>query len=249
MRPRFAITFDIDWAPDWAIELCADMCRRRGVPATFFATHASPLLGDLARDKLFELGIHPNFLKDSSHGSSFAEVLDSSLAMVPDAQSMRTHDLFCCSSLLNLIADRYPQIRTDSSIFLPGQTSCRPVLAYHGHLARALVRIPFCFADNVAARTPGWSWANEPALDGDLLVFDFHPALVALNLGMPGAYQRLKEAMGKRPLQTASQAEFAPFEHAGSGARSYLELLLARVSPAECATISALAGAHGHNAT
>lgn len=245
MPLRFAVTFDVDWAPDWAIALCAELCRRRHIPATFFVTHASAALTELAEDPLFELGIHPNFLNGSSHGRSFAEVLESCLAMVPGARAMRTHDLFCCSSLLGLIADRYPQIKTDSSIFLPGYKSCRPVIAYHGTPARRLVRVPFCFADNVAARTPGWTWEGEPALDGDLLVFDFHPSLVALNLGAADAYSRLKAAMGTRPLDTASRADFAPFAYAGAGARTYLEALLQRISPSDCATISAFAAAHG----
>jgi hypothetical protein len=249
MPQRRAITFDVDWAPDPAIALCAELCRRRAIPATFFVTHDSPILAELAQDPLFELGIHPNFHKGSSHGESPGQVIEACLAFVPGARAMRTHDLFCSSSLLELVALHYPQIRTDSSIFLPGCERCRPFVGYHGYPGRSLVRVPFGFADNVAARTPGWTWDREPALDGDLLVFDFHPALVALNLDRPHAYARLKEALGKRPLNAASTGDFARFEHAGPGARTYLESLLDRLSPADCATISAFADAHRGDAS
>ena len=244
MPPRYAVTFDVDWAPDWAIALCADLCRGRGIPATFFATHASPVMDALRRDDLFEVGIHPNFLDGSSHGATFRAVIEFCLAMVPEARAMRSHDLFGCSSLFALIATRYGQIATNFVAVLPGCKSCDPVINYHGEPARRLVRVPFSFADNVAARTPGWDWSHEPSLTGGLMVFNFHPALVAINLGVPAAYARLKAATGSRPLHEATHADFAPFVNAGPGARTYLERLLERVQPAECATISAFAAAH-----
>lgn len=245
MRPHYAVTFDVDWAPDWAIAICADLCRKRGVPATFFATHASPAMDELRRDPLFEVGIHPNFLNGSSHGKTFGEVIEFCLALVPEARAMRSHDLFGCSSLFAMIATRYGQIGTDSSLFLPGCKSCEPVVNYHGDPVRALVRVPFSFADNVAARSPGWSWDREPSLTGGLMVFDFHPALIALNLGAPGAYMQLKAATGSRPLDKASRDDFAPFVNPGPGARTYLQHLLERLAPSDCATISAFAAAHG----
>jgi hypothetical protein len=249
MRPRHAITFDVDWAPDWAITLCAELCRGRGIPATFFATHASGVLNELTGDPLFEVGIHPNFLKGSSHGSAFEEVIEFCLKMVPEARAMRSHDLFTCSSLLALIVRRYPQIATDASIFLPGYRSCDPVIAYHGDAGGRIVRVPFSFADNVAARTPGWRWDAEPAATDGLTVYDFHPSLVALNLGTPSAYPALKAAMAARPLHTASREDFAPFVNPKAGARTYLQRLLDRLTPADCATISAFAAAHAGGAS
>jgi hypothetical protein len=244
MPPRYAVTFDVDWAPDWAIALCAGLCRDRGIPATFFATHASPLLDELRRDPLFEAGIHPNFLAGSTHGATFEEVMAFCLKMVPEARAMRSHDLFSCSSLFALIISRFGQIRTDSSLFLPGAASCDPTVLYHGNPVGALVRVPFSFADNVAARSPGWRWDAEPKHSGETMVFDFHPSLIALNLGKPDAYGQLKSALAGRPLQFASRDDFAPYVNAGAGARTYLKYLLECLAPAECATISTFAAAH-----
>ena len=41
-----ALTFDVDWAPEWAIEVALDACA--GQPATFFVTHRSPALASPA---------------------------------------------------------------------------------------------------------------------------------------------------------------------------------------------------------
>jgi hypothetical protein len=46
-----AITFDIDWAPDFMIAECMDICARAGVPASFYATHPSPLLAEIEQDR------------------------------------------------------------------------------------------------------------------------------------------------------------------------------------------------------
>jgi hypothetical protein len=244
MLARCAITFDVDWAPDWAIELCAALCRARGIPATFFVTDASPFLAALRQDPLFEVGLHPNFLPGSSHGKTFEEVMDFSLGLVPEARSMRTHDLFGCSSLFELIARRYGQIQVDASLFLPGR-SCEPVILYHGEPPRRFVRVPFRFADNVAARSPGWRWDAEPVIGDGLTVFDFHPSHIALNLVMPDAYTKVKSAMGNRPLHAATRGDFAPLVNHGAGAHTYLKRLLEALTAGECATIHAFAAAHG----
>jgi hypothetical protein len=244
MPPRHAVTFDVDWAPDWAITLCAEMCRDRGIPATFFSTHPSAVLDELARDPLFEVGIHPNFLRGSTHGATFEEVMAFCLKMVPDARAMRTHDLFGSSSLFAMIISRFGQIKTDSSLFLPGAARCEPTVFYHGTPVGALVRVPFSFADNVAARTPGWRWDAEPKPPAGLTVFNFHPSLIVLNLGKPDAYPKLKDVLGSRPFQSASREDFAPFVNAGAGAHTYMKHLLECLAPEDCATISAVAAAH-----
>jgi hypothetical protein len=177
------------------------------------------------------------------HGATFADLVEFCLAMVPEARAMRSHDLFGCSSLFALIVRSYSQIATDCSIFLPGG-SCAPVIDYHGVPAGRITRVPFSFADNVAARRPGWRWDAEPAVGGGLTVFDFHPSLIALNLGEPAGYDALKGATAARPLQATSREDFAPFVNPNAGARTYLRHLLEGLAPADCATISAFAAAH-----
>ena len=58
-----ALTFDIDWAPDWMIEEVASILIEHNVKTTWFVTHASPAIDKLRQmPELFELGIHPNRL-------------------------------------------------------------------------------------------------------------------------------------------------------------------------------------------
>src|SRR4051812_2735731 len=122
-----AITFDVDWAPDFMVEECINTCAKAGIPASFYATHPSPILAEIASDSRFELGIHPNFMPLSSHGSNYRDVLKYCLDLVPTATSMRTHSLYQDSRMFAELLATYSQIRVDASLFLPGHRNLHAV--------------------------------------------------------------------------------------------------------------------------
>lgn len=113
-----AVTFDIDWAPDWIIEEVASILIDNRVKATWFVTHASPAIEKLRQmPDLFELGIHPNCLSGSTQGNTEDEVLSHMKEIVPEAISMRTHGLYQTSNFL-MKAVRDYGIEIDVSILL-----------------------------------------------------------------------------------------------------------------------------------
>ena len=65
MNKSYALTFDIDWAPDFAILHCLELLENAGCKATFFATHNTTLNHEII-DRGHNLGIHPNFLQKFS---------------------------------------------------------------------------------------------------------------------------------------------------------------------------------------
>ena len=60
MAKRYALTFDIDWAPDYAIKYCLELLESAGCKATFFTTHSTPVNSEIIH-RGHNLGIHPNF--------------------------------------------------------------------------------------------------------------------------------------------------------------------------------------------
>ena len=44
---NYHITFDIDWAPDFTINYCLQILKKKNIKATFFATHRTDLLKNL----------------------------------------------------------------------------------------------------------------------------------------------------------------------------------------------------------
>jgi hypothetical protein len=73
---QYVTTFDMDWASDFMIEETIDVLLQHRIKGTYFITHDFPALAKLqAHPDLFEIGIHPNFLPGSSHGTREREVL------------------------------------------------------------------------------------------------------------------------------------------------------------------------------
>lgn len=237
VQARRAITFDMDWAPDWAIAECADLCRRAGVPATFFVTHGCDVLADLRRSGRVELGIHPNFLPGSDQGVDARQVLETCMATVPEARAMRSHSLVQSSPLLASVL-RHTPVTVDVSLLLPFHAGLRPTKLFLGE-ARPLVRLPYVWEDDVAALWPDWDWERGQVPDEGLCILDFHPIHVALNTADLDNYAALRRSLEGRPLASATAAEVARFRNSGAGARSFLERMLA--DPSGYATISELA--------
>lgn len=188
------ITLDVDWAPDFAIDFVASLLLEAGVPATWFITHDSPALARLrSHVELFELGIHPNFLPGSSHGSSESAVLSHMMDIVPEARVVRTHGLVQSSNLLGRIVDETP-IRVDASLFMPHARELDAVV-YHWGEGKKLVRVPYMWEDDFEMVRPDgiWDLSAMMARGSGLMVMDFHPLHVYLNSIDLSAYRGLRQ--------------------------------------------------------
>src|SRR5262245_52214399 len=119
MSNRTVLTLDVDWAPDFIINFVSTILIQNKIRATWFITHNSPSIEKLrAYPDLFELGIHPNFLRGSTHGTTEVDVLMHCMKLVPGATSLRTHGLFQSTGLLAQVVE-LTSINTDCSLFLP----------------------------------------------------------------------------------------------------------------------------------
>ena len=236
-RPVHIITLDMDWAPDWMLEDCLRRLVDAEVAATWFVTHDTPVLEEIAkRNDLFEAGIHPNCLQGSSHGSTDEEVLSHICSLLPEARSMRTHGLYQSTSFLELAAAG--GIERDVSLFLPWAARLEPhVLPISGN---TMLRFPYFWEDDVAVETPGAPWdLDDPAFHGPgLKIFDFHPVHVALNTGSMAVYTELKR---ERPLQEWNREFVAEHANAGAGPGTLFRELCSNLS-GKGITIEKLAG-------
>ena len=226
----YGITFDIDWAPDFMVRDCMELCRKFGAPATFFATHKSDVLSEIESDPLFELGIHPNFLPGSSHGDNPREVMEYCLALAPRARSMRTHSLYQSSQLYVMIMREFPRIEIDVSFYIPGQPLARPI--QWKMLGRTMTRLA-SFWDDYSTASNGADW-EVPEGEG-IQIFAMHPVHVALNSSTLAAYEELRR---KTVLSTATPQDVV--RNSGPGARTFLTRILQAKGPFQ--TVSRLAG-------
>ena len=218
----FVLTLDVDWAPDSVIDEVAEMLIQNEVKATWFITHESDAVQRLKEhSELFELGIHPNMLKGSTHGETEDEVLKHIKEIVPDAVSMRTHGLYQTSNFLAKAAREYG-VLYDVSLFLPKAPYLQPHLIKFDR--STLCRIPYFWEDDIEMfeSSPNWQILNYFQFPG-LKVFDFHPIHVALNTEKFDRYDALKKKKSIRDWDTDFIEEHA---NKGIGTRNiFFELL------------------------
>jgi hypothetical protein len=194
---RPLIFVDVDWAPDAAVEDMAIRLAEADVRSTWFLTHESPVNALLrSRPDLFELGIHPNFLPGSDHGSTTADVLRFCMELVPEARGMRTHGLVQSTALLTEVAATTP-IGVDASLLLPRASHLTPVEM--PTTAGTLTRVPCFWEDDVEMLNdkPWWSLSDIVEGPPGLRACVFHPIHVWLNTADFTQYQAFKRRHGR----------------------------------------------------
>lgn len=216
----FIITLDVDWTPDFIIEQVARDLTARKVKTTWFITHASPSLSLLRRNpELFELGIHPNFMPDSTHGTSSDKVLSHCMTLVPEATSMRTHAGMQSIPLINKIMASTP-IVLDSSLYLPHMEGIQPV-SYWSQ-GKELLRAPIFWEDDLEMERPDGCWTLEAltCFKNGLKVFAFHPIHTHMNTRKMTQYRELQSRVPLSQL-TPSDLPLRSLSEQGSGSLFY----------------------------
>lgn len=215
MSGAFALTIDLDWAPDFAIERMAEHILSQKLKATWFVTHDSPAVRALANESSFELGMHPNFSVPCSHGRTEDEVFAFMRALLPRAVSMRAHRFHQSSPLF--VKAMSNGVIVDSSLLMPGVPELRPYAMRLDASGRELIRVPVYWEDDVHTfddvRT--WSARELGSLAPGLKVFNFHPMFVHLNSDSMAPYEALKT---KGHFYEMDEATMAPYVNVGAGA-------------------------------
>lgn len=219
----FILTLDVDWAPDFIIERVANILIDHKIRATWFVTHASPSLALLRHNpELFELGIHPNFLPNSTQGTNPDEVLSYCMALVPEATSMRTHAQVQSTHLLNKVIASIP-ITLDSSIYLPHIEGIKPISYWWQ--GKKLLRIPMFWEDDLEMeRLYGcWTLKSLTKFKHGLKVFDFHLMHIYMNAREMTQYRELRDRV-PLPQLAPSDLQLGSLSEQGSGSL-FLEIV------------------------
>ncbi|MFX0115104.1 MAG: hypothetical protein ACFFB3_11200 [Candidatus Hodarchaeota archaeon] len=218
------ITLDIDWAPDWIIDEVRSILADREVKATWFVTHNTSAV-DRLRDlsELFELGLHPNCLPNSTHGNTEEDILHHVKELVPEAVSMRTHGLYQSSDFLKKAAKDFG-VKNDVSLILPGLHNLKPFQLKLGDVV--LNRVPYFWEDDLEMldESPSWSLSDPKHHGPGLKVYNFHPVHIFFNSPDAKHYSEF-EARGY-DLSCLSPDDARNFVYRGQGPRKlFLELV------------------------
>jgi len=90
------VTIDLDWSCEASIEQTLDFFHTKHIPVTVFTTHHSKII-----DQLFytlDIGLHPYFGEDSSHGSTIAKVVEYVMDLPHNMAAFRCHRFASCNA-------------------------------------------------------------------------------------------------------------------------------------------------------
>jgi hypothetical protein len=218
-EPVVAITADQDWAPEWALAEFIGFTASEGVPLHVFVTNASETLDQAAARGEVTLGVHPNFLRGSTHGEDPDEVIAHCRALVPPATTFRTHSFHENSHLLQRL--RASRFVADSNVCL----FLEPDLVPQVHAAGTL-RFPVFFEDDSMLRWLGAAEATKvvPPLfhTPGLKVVNVHPALFAMNAPNLAYYDDHRDAF-------YSPARSDSFPYRGAGVATVMAAIVASI--------------------
>jgi hypothetical protein len=189
-EPVFVLTGDQDWAPSWALERQLTVAAEGGAPLHLFVTNDDPLVRDPLNG--LTLGLHPNFLPGSSHGTDPVQVVEHCLRLVPGATTVRCHAFAESTYWLRELVAR--GIRADSNMAVMLQPGLVPLLHVTG-----LLRFPVFLEDDVLLRRlPTLDDLRPRLFTPGLKVLNFHPSHVAINARSPGDYAEARTALFER---------------------------------------------------
>lgn len=192
------LTFDTDWAPDFTIDYVIDYLIEKNIKSTWFITHDSPAIRRIIlREDLFEIGLHPNFLGESTQGKNEEDVMEYLLKIIPKSKLIRTHVLFQSTLLFRRLVQKY-KIETDVSLLLPHTPNLVPHSIHLGENLPKLIRVPYFWEDDIEMYNPNKNWNLNYTwfkFKG-LKIFDFHPIHVYLNSYNMKNYEFIREHEG-----------------------------------------------------
>lgn len=226
------VTLDVDWAPDFMIDYVSDLLTEQNIHATWFITHDSPSIQKLSENELFEIGLHPNFEKNSTQGKDPHSILKNLLSIAPDSKSVRTHRLFQSTPILKILPEY--GIQNECTLLLEHNYNLQPFFSKHLNL----YRFPYFWEDDVTMSYP-FNW-NECEFENSssLQIFNFHPIHIYLNSKTMENYEKLKTEVKMENLNPQNTEQFINL--LSDGTQTFFKNLLSQLSKNKTCTISDL---------
>jgi hypothetical protein len=166
-----ALTFDVDWAPEFMLEDLLLLLAERGLKGTVFTTHRSEAVANVDPE-MVEVGLHPNF---NDCRGEFEAPLRALREIYPQAIGVRSHSLYESSHILQLFVKH--GLLYECNTLMPWHDRLHPVTKVPG-----LLSIPFYWEDDthfILGRHFAFreDWLREPGQK----VFNFHPVHLFMN--------------------------------------------------------------------
>lgn len=210
------VTIDLDWAPEPAIEETLDFLLKRGITPTVFATHRSPRVEASLLE--IEVGLHPFFHPDSSHGKTIEAVVESIMTIPHNVPAFRCHRYANCNESNKQMAQAGMKIASNIC------TNLEIIPPFIDRLG--LIQVPIYFEDG------GYLWNHHPLKKLSKprgktpIVMNIHPMHFALNTPSFDHMVSIKQRFTRREWTEMSFKHLKSLKYQGDGIRRVIVELL-----------------------
>lgn len=227
MTNNLIVTIDLDWACEASIEETLDFLITRGIFPTVFATHRSPCVEGLM-DKI-EVGLHPFFGHNSSHGSTIAEVVSCVMDLPHNLNAFRCHRFANCNASRQAMAEAGMVISSNVC------TDLEVVTPFKDRFG--LLEVPIFLEDG------GYLWRNHPlkishefekSLTGKgNKVIIIHPMHFSLNTPNFAFMSNIKQSMDRDTWKSMTKSDLERLCWKRRGIKDFL-IELVEAAPSTC---------------
>lgn len=204
-EPVFCFTSDIDWASEEVMLQYFMKVNPYELHPTLFLTHHSSIAEEMFLRKKIDRGIHPNFLKYSSHGDTFGYVIDTCLKFAPEAKCFRSHRAFDVTDTNHLLKEKYKFQYSSNYFNVFGK--CFPM--YH---ESGLINFPIFFEDGTHLYNKfdlNFSTYEKFFCQSGLKIISFHPMNFIFNSPSLSFMRNIKDSMSREEFNTIGVDEIA----------------------------------------
>lgn len=218
-QPIYCITSDIDWANSYCINDFLKLVSEFDITPTLFATHDDPIIKQFSETNPNDVGIHPNFRTNSTHGNDYISVIDNILDIYPNAKTFRSHAFYDSSDILQEMIKR--GIKYDSNLCLYLQPNIVPLqLGIPG-----ITRFPVFWEDDCHWMHTGGDWRLSNYINAfttpGLKIINVHPFILSVNVPSIDYYLSIKKY-----ITNLSEQDLSKIKYTGYGARTFFVDLL-----------------------
>lgn len=217
---KLVITVDTDWAPEIAIEETIEFLLQNSICPTVFITHRSKYIE--ANMYQLEVGLHPYFAPDSSHGSTIDDVVQHITSLPHNFLGYRCHRFATCNSSAQAMVDAGMKI---SSNVCTDLDYIRPFKNRYG-----LIEIPIFLEDG------GYLWRQHALtvsshfkklfLSEGTKIILIHPMHFAINTPHFDYMYQIKQSIHRNEWKNMTIKTLNQLRWKGLGIRDFLKELI-----------------------
>lgn len=214
------ITIDIDWACEPAIEEILSFLDDKKIIPTVFSTHNSAVI-EAVMNKI-DVGLHPYFSFNSSHGSTITEVVKYVIDLPHNLPAFRCHRFAICNTSKQAMVEAgmllSSNVCTDLEIMAPFRDRS------------GLIEIPIFLEDG------GYLWRKRPIkldkklesliLRQEIKVISIHPMHFALNTPNFSYMHTIKQSVSREAWKNMTRTTLNKLKWNKYGIRNLIIELL-----------------------